>query len=402
MVRVLLALVLAAPLLAPGSAWASAATAPATPAPKRPKIAVLQITASKGADGKPSFADAVLDAITSVVQIQVEKLGYYDVVSRSDIEAALGVEATKMKLGGCNDDSSCVAEIAGALGVEKVLYGRLNRISAQSVVIDLVILNAKSSARMGHVVKTHQGSVDALVGAAKAATDELIKQHVDFVSGYLEVKTSKPGVPVSVEGQSLGVTPVTANLDQRLREGKRIVTLRSAVKGDIKQEVEIKVGQVAMLYVSLDTLEHEVKYREAKKPAAPPGVTAALPPNPDPNLAAAPPPAAAPTTPEGDPLYKWRLTRNIGLGVGVAGLAAGFISVAAFNPDAKDTSTGNVIAANMIFVGFGLGGAGLIAGSVGFCGSLGVFGGGGGDGVTVSPAAAPTNGGAVVGFTGRF
>jgi TolB-like protein len=402
MVRALLALFIAVPLLAPTPVSAGPAPTPApsptTAVPKKPKIAVLQITASKGADGKPAFADSVLEAITSVVQVQIEKLGFYDVVSRSDIEAALGVEAQKMKLGGCTDDTSCIAEIAGALGVERVLYGRLNRVSAQSVVIDLVILNAKSSARMGHVVRTHQGSVDGLVGVSKVAADELLRQHAELITGYLEVKTSKPGVPVFVEGQPLGVTPVVAALDQRLREGKRIVTLRSAVKGDIKKEVEIRVGQVAMLYVSLDTLEHEVKYREAKKAATPQVVSTA--PAPDPTFGATPPPAATPSTPDTDPLYKWRLTRNIGIGVGIGGTALTIASLTFWDP--KGTSTGNDVLLWSFPIGIGLAAGGLIAGGVGFCGALGVYGGGDGDGVTFTPAAVPTNGGAVVGFTGRF
>src|SRR5260221_10348978 len=84
------------------------------------KLAVLDFTTAKVSAGQPTMNEAILDAATSVAQAEMEHFGFYKVVSRSDIQAAMGVQAQKVKFG-CTDDAACLAEIAGALGVERIM-----------------------------------------------------------------------------------------------------------------------------------------------------------------------------------------------------------------------------------------------------------------------------------------
>lgn len=242
------------------AALAAAAPALGGPPPK-PKIAILKFSTAKAATGQATVADGVLEAATSFAQADAETFGLYHVMSHSDLEATLGVQAQRMKLG-CTDDSNCIAEIAGALGVERILVGKLNRVGS-SVVIDLVIINAKNASRMSHVVYTHSGGDESLMNSVHVAAKQLFDAHLPVITGYLEVNSVPPGIQVSIEGTPLGPTPVLAT--RRVREGKRQLTFRTAT-GELVREVEVKVGQVAVVMLDPKKPEGiEITYRAPRR-----------------------------------------------------------------------------------------------------------------------------------------
>ena len=61
------------------------------------------------------------ETLTDIVTVSLKKLGgVFDVISRSDIQQMLNFEESK-QLVGCTSNSSCLAEIGGALGVARVV-----------------------------------------------------------------------------------------------------------------------------------------------------------------------------------------------------------------------------------------------------------------------------------------
>lgn len=67
----------------------------------------------------------------------------FSVTTRSEIQALLGLERQKQLLG-CSVDTSCVAEISAALGVEFILVGRLTRLGKRFEV-DLRLVRQKDA-----------------------------------------------------------------------------------------------------------------------------------------------------------------------------------------------------------------------------------------------------------------
>ena len=67
----------------------------------------------------------------------------FSVITRSELQAVLGLERQKQLLG-CSAETSCVAEISAALGVEFILAGRLTRLGKRFEV-DLRLVRQKDA-----------------------------------------------------------------------------------------------------------------------------------------------------------------------------------------------------------------------------------------------------------------
>ena len=88
----------------------------------------------------------------------------FEVVTRSDIVAVLAVERQKALLGCESDQASCMAELAGALGVEGIITGQVARVS------DAFQLNVRVISASSRALFTHSS---ALLGSEKELIEEL-------------------------------------------------------------------------------------------------------------------------------------------------------------------------------------------------------------------------------------
>ena len=89
-------------------------------AAEKPRLVVLDLQASKNLDA--SLAGPLTDAVTA----EVQRRGFFDVLSSRDIQTMLGVERQKQLLG-C-EQNACYAELIGGLGARFVLNGTLARL----------------------------------------------------------------------------------------------------------------------------------------------------------------------------------------------------------------------------------------------------------------------------------
>lgn len=113
----------------------TASAAPSAKAAKR-KIAVLTLKAGPGVDAKTA------ELLTDMLTDSISKLPATQVVSTKDLEATLGFEKQKALLG-CSE-TSCLAEIGGALGVDKLVNGTLGKLG-KSIVLTVQLIDAKKS-----------------------------------------------------------------------------------------------------------------------------------------------------------------------------------------------------------------------------------------------------------------
>lgn len=145
-------------------AWAvEPASQPATQPASTIKIAVYEF----GARGvQPRVARIVTDAVV----VELRKVQQLDVIGMDEIKDMLSHEANKQMLG-CDDDS-CLAEIAGALGVDELVTGSV------SLIGDTSLLNTRRiHLRTARVVHSYEQRLTpkageeflAVVGAAVAA-----------------------------------------------------------------------------------------------------------------------------------------------------------------------------------------------------------------------------------------
>jgi len=106
-------------------ASADAAAAPAAPAnavtpaaPTKTRVLVLDLKASGGV--QPDVVENIT-GLTAAILSEDERL---EVLAGPDLRQMMALEGQKVALG-CADDTSCVAEVAGALGAKLVVFGNV-------------------------------------------------------------------------------------------------------------------------------------------------------------------------------------------------------------------------------------------------------------------------------------
>ncbi|MEW5850153.1 MAG: hypothetical protein AB2A00_15300 [Myxococcota bacterium] len=148
-----------------------AADAPATPpvpVETRPSVAVLELQAKQGVS-----ADTATLLTANLVTLLRAQGRFSKVVSSSEIETLLGFEQQKQLLA-C-DSSSCMAELAGALGVDYVVSGTLGRLGDQWL-LNLTLLNTRTTQAEGSVSMPVAGNNEAaLLKAMETVPAQLLQ-----------------------------------------------------------------------------------------------------------------------------------------------------------------------------------------------------------------------------------
>jgi hypothetical protein len=109
--------------------------------------------------------------LTAVIAAELGRYDRVRVLSNREMAMLLGVERQKELLG-CSDDS-CVSQLAGALGADKILSGQIGTIE-QSVVLTLQLTNAKTARVEGRVVKVVPAGKNLIVDAVRASVTALM------------------------------------------------------------------------------------------------------------------------------------------------------------------------------------------------------------------------------------
>ncbi|MDP2339481.1 MAG: hypothetical protein Q8O67_00875 [Deltaproteobacteria bacterium] len=129
--------------------------------------------------GAPARAQAagVVDANTAralgeLSTAAAAKHRVFDVISSVDVRRALELEANKQVAGCATDATSCLAEVAGAMGARYVVFGSISAIGSQ-LLLSLNLFDSKVASSAGRVV-VKAASVDDLLGRIDGAVDELL------------------------------------------------------------------------------------------------------------------------------------------------------------------------------------------------------------------------------------
>lgn len=148
---------LSLPLLLTVAASASAA----------PRIAALDFTVIGLDQNLGSF-------YAEHLSVRLEARGLH-VVTQRDIATVLSLERQKQLLGCADDSSSCMAELAGALGVDAIATGQVARVG-QSFQLNLRILSSRDASALfvfSRLVKSEEALIEALNEAGDQAIEKL-------------------------------------------------------------------------------------------------------------------------------------------------------------------------------------------------------------------------------------
>lgn len=142
---------------------------PTMPPPKADAAADAATTGAETSDAAPAVSEgppiriAVYDlevegldertarVLTDSVLFEVRKLSHISAIGMDEVRAMLDLEAQKAMVG-CSAEDSCLADIAGALGVDGLVIGAVARVGSEDV-FTLKRIDQRAAATVGNVTK---------------------------------------------------------------------------------------------------------------------------------------------------------------------------------------------------------------------------------------------------------
>jgi TolB-like protein len=181
----------------------AAVPAQAAPAGGKAKIAVTDIKTVQG------VAQGTATILSDIVVSEVARAGY-SVISQSDIDAMLGFEKKKAMLG-CSEETSCLAEIGGALGVEYLVTGQVGKIGTRFR-ISLLVVDARRAVVVARAAEFTDADEDALARTSEEIVARLLKE-----VGALRQASAAAAAQRPVETKREPKTPVVAKAEPDLK-----------------------------------------------------------------------------------------------------------------------------------------------------------------------------------------
>lgn len=165
------------------------------------KVAVFDFAAN----GVPKETPVPLVAM---VAHRLEAQGIFKVLTQKDLRDMLSFEKSKAMLG-CGD-AACLAEIGGALGVDYLVTGGLNKVGT-GMSLDLTLVNVKKAGREASQIIS--GKTDGEIASKlEEAVDKLTLKLRGEKSGFLVVTAAELGATVKVDDEIKGVLPLPGQL----------------------------------------------------------------------------------------------------------------------------------------------------------------------------------------------
>ena len=140
------------------------------------KVLVLDPTSS-------TVEPAVLTTVGSLLSVELAKIKQLDVITSSDVKKIAALEADKQSVG-C-EESSCLAELAGAMGARLVIFGDANKLGSLTV-LNLNLFDSQKAQSVGRT-SIQAKTVEELPGLLAPAVRELVRdalkgEHVDVAA----------------------------------------------------------------------------------------------------------------------------------------------------------------------------------------------------------------------------
>ncbi|MEM6531936.1 MAG: PEGA domain-containing protein [Myxococcota bacterium] len=208
------------------------------PEDKTVKLAVMDMT-GLGLDEETSRN------LTTVLTGSLKQIQGADVVSQDDIRSMLELEATRQSLG-CTE-MSCIAEIGGALGVDRMISGSVG-LMGDRYVVSLRLIDPRESKVEARVTESFVGDESQLLPAVRFSGKRLLGA-LGQQQGSLAVSADTSNASVFINDAESGELPMEAL--SGLEPGR--YALRVAKNGyfDWRSDVFIEPGSATPIWVEM-------------------------------------------------------------------------------------------------------------------------------------------------------
>ncbi len=145
--------------------------------------------------------------ISSFITAELSQHPTLDIISGEDMRRMMELEAEKQTVG-CDDNNNCLAELAGALGADLVIYGELGKLGNQYM-LQQSLFNTKAGKAMARI-SVQSESVDSIPGQLRPKLRYLVKDFLpeDASDGghAVAVQPTAPAAPDPVKAKPIPLT----------------------------------------------------------------------------------------------------------------------------------------------------------------------------------------------------
>ncbi len=118
--------------------------------------------------------DGTVNTLSRLLTTALADKGAFQVTSSQELKSVIELEGEKQSLGCDAGASSCLAEVANAMGARFVIFGQVGAVDAQ-LILTLQLFDSTTGANAGRLV-VQRASASELVDALPATIDQLIKE----------------------------------------------------------------------------------------------------------------------------------------------------------------------------------------------------------------------------------
>lgn len=215
-----------------------------------PSLIVFNVNAEEGVTkGKANM-------LTEILIDEINKLNHFKVIGQKDLDSMFFWEQNK-QLKNCTE-SSCLSEIAGAMGAEYYVEGSVGQLGDRYI-IAIKLINAHKVEIVNRLIKKVYKSDNALVDEVPKIVKELfdpkkLKKEFDevqgevFFSSGVDIVSEPTGAKITIDNEDRGVTPVKL---EKLRNGKHTIIAKKDGYKDEVLNISLNKDEIKPLMIKL-------------------------------------------------------------------------------------------------------------------------------------------------------
>jgi hypothetical protein len=165
----------------------------------------IAVTDLKVSDEIP---DMMVSSFADIMTETLDKQGAFKAISMRDIARMMDFEAEKQGLG-CSDDSSCLAEMVGALGAQYLVTGSVALVGEQYLV-QLQLFDIDAAKVSQRESRDFTGAPSGLLEVIEGTTKTLVRELLKARAGTLKVVVNENDATIRVDDRIVGVSPLPA------------------------------------------------------------------------------------------------------------------------------------------------------------------------------------------------
>ncbi len=186
----------------------------------------------------------IVQRLETLFRMELGRLGRVPQPTRRDIERTITAAEQN-----CTGEEKCLTTIGKRLGVNFVVTGTVGSLG-DNYVLNIKVVDVATAKSQRIQSDPLRGSPDELIEGVRVAAYRLLAPHQ--IHGALQIQTDLVGANVTLDGKSIGKTPLPQNgLVAKLALGKH--TLRVEAKGyePFESDVDVNFQKVSPVVVRL-------------------------------------------------------------------------------------------------------------------------------------------------------